>query len=38
MTIFGNPSVFNFLWLIVGGFAVGFGWTAGAWLWSRIAG
>jgi uncharacterized membrane protein YccF (DUF307 family) len=35
MSIFGNPSVLNFLWLIAGGFGAGLGWHVAAWAVSR---
>lgn len=38
MTLFGNPTVQNFLWLIAAGFGVGLGWHIASWLVGRTIG
>jgi uncharacterized membrane protein YccF (DUF307 family) len=35
MTLFGLPSIINFVWIFCGGFALGAGWALGNWCVSR---
>ena len=30
-------NILNFLWLLVAGFCLGFGWAVGVWLWTRLS-
>jgi len=36
MSFFGSPGVINALWILAGGFLMGFGWAAGGRLFAKI--